>query len=94
MKIEKWREHNREDLQRKLNELRDSLFRTRIKVQTKQVENTAQLSGLRRDIARILTVLRDMQAKGVDTPLAAQTAKPEAQPAAPAKRKSAAPKTR
>ena len=59
MKIEKWREMTRTDLERKLAELRDSLLQTQVKVQTKQVENTAQLSTMRRDIARILTLLQD-----------------------------------
>ena len=59
MKIEKWREMTRTDLQHKLAELRDTLLRTKVKVQTKQVENTAQLSATRRDIARILTLLKN-----------------------------------
>jgi len=59
MKIEKWREMTRTDLERKLVELRDTLLKTQVKVQTKQVENTAQLSATRRDIARILTLLKD-----------------------------------
>jgi large subunit ribosomal protein L29 len=59
MKIEKWREMTRTDLEHKLVELRDSLLKTQVKVQTKQVENTAQLSTMRRDIARILTLLQD-----------------------------------
>jgi ribosomal protein L29 len=59
MKIEKWREMTRTDLEHKLAELRDSLLKTQVKVQTKQVENTAQLSTMRRDIARILTLLQD-----------------------------------
>ncbi|NTV51452.1 MAG: 50S ribosomal protein L29 [Candidatus Firestonebacteria bacterium] len=58
MKIEKWREMTRTDLERKLVELRDTLLKTQVKVQTKQVENTAQLSATRRDIARILTLLK------------------------------------
>ena len=76
MKIEKWREMTRTDLESKLVELRDTLLKTQVKVQTKQVENTAQLSATRRDIARILTLLKDPSQL-------VQTASPE-KPAAPA----------
>lgn len=58
MKIGKFRELSREELERKLEEIQNQLFLLRVKVQTKQVENTAQLSGLRRDIARVKTLLR------------------------------------
>jgi large subunit ribosomal protein L29 len=71
MKIEKFRELHRDELERKLHELQDSLFKLRVKVQTKQVENTALLSSTRRDIARVLTLLRQMDAQGVQAPLAA-----------------------
>jgi large subunit ribosomal protein L29 len=84
MKIEKFREMTLIDLQRKLAELQDSLLKTRIKVQTKQVENTAQLGSLRRDIARGMTILREMERQGVRTPLAA-AAPAEAPTKAPAK---------
>jgi large subunit ribosomal protein L29 len=71
MKIEKFREMTQDDLKRKLEELRDNLLKTRVKVQTKQAENTAQLSTLRRDIARVQTLLGDY-ARGVLTaPVAA-----------------------
>ncbi|MBN1594567.1 50S ribosomal protein L29 [candidate division FCPU426 bacterium] len=73
MRIEKLREMNREELQRKLDEFQDNLFKLKVKVQTKQIENTAQLSGLRRDIARIKTLLYEMDRKGIRTTAAAET---------------------
>jgi large subunit ribosomal protein L29 len=48
-----------EELTRKSSELRDELFNARIKHRTGQLENTAKLRGLRRDIARVETVLRE-----------------------------------
>lgn len=63
MKIEKFREMTPEDLKRKLVELRDALMKAKVKIQTKQVENTAQLSSMRQDIARIMTLLREAEMK-------------------------------
>jgi len=78
MKIEKFREMTAEDLLRKLIELQDTLLKTKVKVQTKQVENTAQLSSLRHDIARVKTLLRAMDLKQkVSDPVAAVSVKSE-----------------
>lgn len=63
MKIEKFRELSRIELERKLTETQDALFKLKVKVQTKQVENTAQLAATRKDIARIKTLLREMALK-------------------------------
>jgi len=43
----------------KARELRDELFNTRIRKTTGQLENTAKLRTLRRDIARAETILRE-----------------------------------
>jgi large subunit ribosomal protein L29 len=75
MKIEKFRELSQNDLKHKQVELRGTLLKTKVKVQTKQVENTAQIASLRRDIARVETLLREMAIKGVTTPLATAAAK-------------------
>jgi len=75
MRIDKLREMNREELQHKLAEFQDNLFKLKIKVQTKQVENTAQLAATRKDIARIKTLLREMEIKGIQTTAAAERLK-------------------
>lgn len=75
MKIDKFREMNKEELLRKLTEMQDNLFKMKIKVQTKQVENTSQLSATRRDIARVKTLLREMELKGIQTTAAAESGK-------------------
>ncbi len=75
MKIEKFREMNQAELEHKMQELQDNLFKLKIKVQTKQVENTAQLSAGRRDIARIKTLLKEMQLAGIKTTAAAEQRK-------------------
>ena len=46
-----------EELEAKSRELRDELFNVKIKKATGQLENTAKLTLLRRDIARAETIL-------------------------------------
>jgi large subunit ribosomal protein L29 len=45
------------ELDSKARELRDELFNARVKRATGQLENTAKLSQLRRDVARVETIL-------------------------------------
>lgn len=47
-----------EELQQQLAKTRDDLFRLRLGQYTNQVTSTAGIAGKRRDIARILTILR------------------------------------
>ena len=53
------RELSEQELERKASEMRTELFNTRIKKMTGQLENTAKLRTLRRDIARAETILRE-----------------------------------
>jgi len=48
-----------EELQAKERELRGELFNARVKHSTGQLENTAKLRTVRRDVARLETVLRE-----------------------------------
>jgi large subunit ribosomal protein L29 len=48
-----------EELNEKAREFRAELFNVRIRKETGQLENTAKLRLLRRDIARAETVLRE-----------------------------------
>jgi large subunit ribosomal protein L29 len=57
MKSADLRELSLEELEAKSAELRGELFNVRIKKTTGQLENTAKLRTLRRDIARAETVL-------------------------------------
>jgi large subunit ribosomal protein L29 len=42
----------------KLRETRDSLLQVRLRKQTGQVEKTHEMRGLRKDVARLETILR------------------------------------
>jgi large subunit ribosomal protein L29 len=59
MKMSDIRELGREEVQHKLNELKEELFNLRFQHKIGQLENTAKLKGLRQDIARINTVLKE-----------------------------------
>jgi large subunit ribosomal protein L29 len=53
------RELTTDELAAKSRELRGDLFNAHVKRSTGQLENTAKLEQLRRDIARVETVLRE-----------------------------------
>ena len=61
MKPATLRELSVEELQQKLAELRESLFNLKFQHATGQLENTAQLKQHKRNIARVLTILREKQ---------------------------------
>jgi len=57
MKASDLRELSVEELEAKSGELRSEFFNARVKKATGQLENTALLSSLKRDVARVETVL-------------------------------------
>lgn len=63
MKIAEVRELPTEEIQRELNEKRRALFNLRFQRETEQLERPAELRKLRKDIARILTTLRERELK-------------------------------
>jgi large subunit ribosomal protein L29 len=62
MKAEKIRELNADDLKGKQKELQEQLFRLRFQKSLGQLDNALKLREVRRDIARVNTVLRERQA--------------------------------
>jgi large subunit ribosomal protein L29 len=60
MKAAKMRDMSKEDLLVEEAELRKQLFKLRFQTATGQLENASRMSGVRRDIARIMTVLGEM----------------------------------
>ncbi|OGD10775.1 MAG: 50S ribosomal protein L29 [Candidatus Aminicenantes bacterium RBG_13_62_12] len=61
MKTSDLRELSAEELGAKKNELKDQLFKLRFQNAQSQLENAASLKNVRRDIARIETVLKEME---------------------------------
>jgi len=61
MEARELREMNGEELGRKLTELREEVFRLRLKRYTGQSESSMRLRQGRREIARVLTVLKEKE---------------------------------
>ena len=63
MKAAEIREKTSDELKTLDGELRKELFKARIQNHTNQLDSTAKLQKLKRDIARIATVLTQREAK-------------------------------
>jgi large subunit ribosomal protein L29 len=61
MKASKMRDMSKEDLILEESELRKQLLRLRFQTAAGQQESGPKMRGVRRDIARILTVLKEMK---------------------------------
>ncbi|MCG3196300.1 MAG: 50S ribosomal protein L29 [Candidatus Omnitrophica bacterium] len=62
MKANEFRDMTKTELSAKIGALKEELFSLRFKMNTGQIENNNQLRILKRDIARGLTVLREVNA--------------------------------
>ncbi len=62
MKAAQFREQTVEELRDKERELAEQLFALRLQQVTGQIENPAKLRLVRRDLARVMTVLCEKQA--------------------------------
>ena len=59
MKVEKIRELKGEELETRVAELEEEVFRARIQKETGQLDHMGKVRNLRRDLARVKTVLRE-----------------------------------
>jgi large subunit ribosomal protein L29 len=66
MKAEEIRKESTDKLQEKLAGYRQELFNLRFQHATAQLDNTQRLSAVKKNIARILTVLREKEMESVD----------------------------
>ncbi len=62
MKIEKIREFKNEELETRVGELEEEIFRSRIQKETGQLDQMGKVRNLRRQLARVKTVLRERRA--------------------------------
>ena len=62
MKAAELREMTAEQLQAKLGELKEELFNLRFQLEIKQLENPHQITDVKHDSARVMTVLREKNA--------------------------------
>jgi len=63
LKTSEIKEMGADQMQDKLFEVKKELFNLRFQNDVKQLENTAKLSEVRKDIARLYTVSRQMNVK-------------------------------
>jgi large subunit ribosomal protein L29 len=63
MKAEELREKTGQELQKELDELKQELFKLRFQLATNQLSNPMRLKMVKRDIARVKTVLRERELK-------------------------------
>ena len=63
MKPSELREKNGEDLQKELEGLLRAQFGLRMQLATQQLGNTSQMKKVRRDIARVRTIMREKASK-------------------------------
>ena len=64
MKIKEIRDLTTEELQSKVIELKKELFTLRFSLATNNLENPMKISAIKKDIAKVLTVIREREIKG------------------------------
>ena len=63
MKAKEIRELSAVELQTKLNDLKAELFNLRFQLAVNQLDNPMRIKAVKKDIARIMTALRDAELK-------------------------------
>ncbi|MGI6216343.1 MAG: 50S ribosomal protein L29 [Coriobacteriales bacterium] len=67
MKASEIRELSNEDLEKALKDSRAELFNLRFQMATSQLDNTARIKLVKKDIARVLTEIRARQIKAAES---------------------------
>ena len=67
MKASEIRKMSAQDLDKKLHDLKDELFKLRFQQAINQLENPMRINAVKKDIARIKTVQRDIELNGADS---------------------------
>lgn len=66
MKANEIREKSQLELQKELSELKSELFKLRFQHATNQLDNPMKLKDVKRDIARVKTVMREREVRGIE----------------------------
>ena len=61
MKANEIRKMSSEDLNKKVNELKNELFNLRLRLATGQLDNPSSIKSVKRDIARVKTIIRERE---------------------------------
>ncbi|MEW6622250.1 MAG: 50S ribosomal protein L29 [Bacillota bacterium] len=63
MKVNQIRDLSKDEISRKVNELKQELFNLRFQLVTGQLDNPMRIRQVRKDIARAKTILREIEIK-------------------------------
>lgn len=63
MKVSEIKQKTNEDLEKNLKDLKSELFNLRFQLAINQLENPMRIKAVRKDIARIKTILRERELK-------------------------------
>lgn len=66
MKANEIRDKSQAELQKELGELKSELFKLRFQHATNQLENPMKLKDVKKAIARIKTIIRERELKGIE----------------------------
>ena len=66
MKASEIRELSKEDLEKKIKDLKEELFNLRFQHAINQLDNPIRLKYVRKDIARSLTILRERELRSIN----------------------------
>lgn len=61
MKADQLRDMTNDELNRKLSDLKEELFNLRFQLATGQLDNPMRVRAVRKDIARVKTILRERE---------------------------------
>lgn len=67
MKANEIRKMSKDELDTRLSELKDELFKLRFQQTINQLDNPMRISAVKKDIARIKTVQRDIELHGAES---------------------------
>ncbi len=65
MKVSEMKEKTQVELEKELGELKSELFKLRFQLVTNQLENPMKLKDVKKSIARVKTILREREIKGI-----------------------------
>ncbi|MCQ2528911.1 MAG: 50S ribosomal protein L29 [Saccharofermentans sp.] len=66
MKIEEIKNMTSEQLQNELTSLKEELFKLRFQHATNQLDNPQQIASVKKDIARVKTIIRERELKAAN----------------------------
>ena len=63
MKIQDIRDLSTQELEDKIKDLKEELFNLRFQNATNQLDNPVRIASVKKDIARVMTIIREKQLK-------------------------------